>query len=84
MVNKRRAVRNALARLGLQAGAREVVAALAEAGIHVSEELVQRVRREVLAELLPPRPGRAGPPPPLDRRRTRPFQKRLPRRHGRG
>jgi hypothetical protein len=83
MVNKRRAVRNALARLGLQAGAREVVAALAGQGIHVSEELAQRVRREVLAQLLPPQRRRAGPPA-LDRRRTRPFQKRLPRRHGKG
>jgi hypothetical protein len=80
MRSKRHAVRNALARLGLQAGAREVVATLAGQGIHVSEELVQRVRREVLAELLPLRQGQAGPPRPLDRRRTRPFQKRPPRR----
>ncbi len=79
MLNKRRAVRNALARLGLQAGAREVVAALAADGVHVSEELVQRVRREALAELIP-RTGRAGPPPLLDRRRTRAYQKRPPRR----
>ena len=83
MLNKRRAVRDALDRLGLQAGAREVVAALAAEGVYVGEDLVQRVRREVLAELLP-RPGRATPKLPLDRRRTRPFQKRPPRRHGKG
>jgi hypothetical protein len=82
MFNKRRAVRNALARLGLQAGAREVVAALLDQGVRVSEELVQRVRRQVLAELLPQPRARAVQPLPLDRRRTRPFQKR-PRRHGR-
>jgi hypothetical protein len=84
MLNKRRAVRNTLARLGPQAGAHEVAAALAAEGIHVSEALVQRVRQEVLAELLSPRQGRAGPPLPLDRRRTRPFQKRPPRRYGKG
>ncbi len=79
MLNKRRAVRNALARLGLQTRAREVVAALAAEGVHVGEELVQRVRREILAELLP-HPESVRPPLPLDRRRTRPFQKRPPRR----
>lgn len=77
MRSKRRAVRDVLARLGLHAGAREVVAALAAEGVRVGEELVQRVRREVLAELLPQQ-NRATPPP-LDRRRMRPFQKRPPR-----
>ena len=47
---KRRAIRNTLARLGMQAKPGEVVAALALHGIAVSESLVRAVLMEMLRE----------------------------------
>jgi hypothetical protein len=46
-----RAVRQALARLGMQARADEIVAHLARYEIAVSETLVQRVRLEMLRKI---------------------------------
>jgi hypothetical protein len=62
---KRRAVENALHRLGLQAKAGEVVAALARLGIAVGEGLVRLVRFEMLkaAGGLRAQPGRPHRPP---------------------
>ena len=42
------AIQNALARLGMQASPKQVVAALAEFGIDVTEALVRRVKMEML------------------------------------
>ena len=46
--SKRRAIQNALARLGMQASPKQVVAALAEFGIDVTEALVRQVKVEML------------------------------------
>jgi hypothetical protein len=45
---KRRAIQNALDRLGMQASPKQVVAALAECGIDVNEGLVRQVKVEKL------------------------------------
>jgi hypothetical protein len=50
IMTRKGAIQNALARLGLQAGPTQVVTALAEIGIAVSEELVHRVKLEMLKE----------------------------------
>jgi len=49
--SKAKAIQNALARLGLQASAKQVVAAVASFGIDVSEALVCRVKRGMLKEV---------------------------------
>ena len=49
-MGKKRAVQNTLGRLGMQASNREVVAALAEVGVGVTEGLVRQVRVELLKE----------------------------------
>jgi hypothetical protein len=49
-MSRRRAIQKTLGRLGMQAGNREVVAALAECGIGVTEGLVRQVRIEMLKE----------------------------------
>ena len=49
-MGSRRAVQNALARLGMQASNQEVVAALAECGIGVTEGLVRQIKAEMLKE----------------------------------
>ena len=48
--SKRRVIQNALARLGMQASPKQVVAALAEFGIDVTEALVRQVRVEMLKQ----------------------------------
>jgi hypothetical protein len=55
----KQAIRAALFRLGLQTGTRQVVRALAAAGVCVSAELVRLVKLELLRE--PPRPRPANP-----------------------
>jgi hypothetical protein len=49
--SKRRAIQNALARLGMQASPKQVVAALAEFGIDVTETLVRQVKVQMLKRL---------------------------------
>ncbi len=49
-MSKKRAIQNALARLGMQASNKEVVAALAVVGIGVPEGLVRQVKVEMLKE----------------------------------
>jgi hypothetical protein len=49
-INKLRAIENALRRMGLQAGAKDVVAELAAFGIDVSESLVQVARVKMLKD----------------------------------
>ena len=48
--SRSRAIQNAVARLGMQASPKQVVAALAEFGIDVSEGLVRRVKVEMLKQ----------------------------------
>jgi hypothetical protein len=45
-----RAIQNALARFGMQASPKQIVTALADFGIDVSEGLVRRVKVEILKE----------------------------------
>ena len=49
-MGRRRAIQKTLGRLGMQASNREVVAALAECGMSVAEELVRQVKVEMLKE----------------------------------
>jgi len=49
-INRARAVNKALARLGMQANAQEVIAFLAGYGVQVDAGLVQQVRRNLLKE----------------------------------
>ncbi len=49
-MGRRRAIQKTLGRLGMQASNQEVVAALAEWGVGVTEELVRQVKVEVLKE----------------------------------
>ncbi len=50
-MSKKRAIQNVLARLGMQASNKEVVAALATVGIGVPEGLVRQVKVEMLKEV---------------------------------
>ena len=47
-MGRRRAIQKTLGRLGIQASNQEVVAALAECGMSVTEELVRQVKVEML------------------------------------
>ena len=49
-MGRRRAIQQTLGRLGMQASNQEVVAALAECGIGVTEGLVRQVKVEILKE----------------------------------
>jgi hypothetical protein len=49
-MRRRRAIQKTLGRLGMQAGNQEVIAALAECGIGVTEEFVRQVKVEMLKE----------------------------------
>jgi hypothetical protein len=49
-VSRKRAIQNTLGRLGMQASNKEVVAALAEIGIGVTEGLVHQVKVEMLKQ----------------------------------
>jgi hypothetical protein len=77
-VSKKRTIQNTLARLGMQASNKEVVAALAEAGIGVAVGPVRRIKVELLKEAarverqqvrLPARSGRLQCPPKIPPRR---------------
>ena len=50
-ISRTRAIQNALARLGMQASPKQVVAALAEFGIDVTETLVRQVKVQMLKRL---------------------------------
>jgi hypothetical protein len=50
-MGRKRAIQKTLGRLGMQASNREVVAALAECGMSVTEALVRQVRVEMLKEV---------------------------------
>jgi hypothetical protein len=81
--DKRRAVRNALSSLGLQARPDEVVAALAELGVAVGAGLVRRVRLEILQDQYRTARQQTRATPP-DRRPDRRRLPQLPRRSTRG
>ena len=49
-VNKRTAIRNMLARLGMQASAKQVVEALSVHGIAVSDRFVARVKAQMFRD----------------------------------
>ena len=73
----RRAIRNALYRLGLHATPKAVVHALRQQGIQVDEELVRQVRIELVGETTGARVGKASRPvsSPAVRRRPQGFPK---------
>ena len=49
-ISRTRAIQNTLARLGMQASSKQVVAALAEFGIDVNEGLVRQVKVDMLKQ----------------------------------
>ncbi len=69
---KKRAIRNALHRLGLHTTPKGVVDALAQQGVRVDEPLVRQVRLEVLKEGTEARVGKAPKPVPSPAVRRRP------------
>lgn len=71
--SKKRAIRNALFRLGLHTTPKSVVAALAQQGIHVNVELVRQVHYELLKETTRPRVGKVARPVPAVCRRPQGF-----------
>jgi hypothetical protein len=77
--SRKRAVENALGRLGMQAKPEEVIAALAQQGIEVSEEFVRLVRIGLLKATARMRGQPSSPHAPRSqvRRRTTPA----PRTH---
>jgi hypothetical protein len=79
---KKRAIRNALSRLGLHATPKAVVQALGWQGVRVTEELVRLVRFEMLAVTTRARISKVPRPvpPPAVRRCPKGF----PGRRGRG
>jgi hypothetical protein len=49
-ISRTRAIRNALARLGMQASPKQIVSFLANVGIDVSERLVRQVKVDMLKQ----------------------------------
>lgn len=70
-MGRRRAIKQTLGRLGMQAANNEVVAALAECGILVSEEMVRQVRVEMLKEVAKVERHKVTVPGRLQRRQVR-------------
>jgi hypothetical protein len=80
-VNKRRAIRTALARLGMQAKPGEVVETLDGYGIEVSEKLVSRVKLQIIQDEAKATRERSKRPP-KPKSRHRPQQRKIPPRRG--
>jgi hypothetical protein len=79
--NKQRAIKNTLARLGMHATPKQVVAELQRFGIEVSEEFVSRVKDQIRREeskALAERSKR----PPKKQNRNRLQQRKIPQRRG--
>jgi hypothetical protein len=68
----KRAIRNALFRLGLHTTPKAIVEALAKQGIQVTEELLRLVRIEILKEISRARGGKVPRPVPSMAARRRP------------
>ena len=80
-VNKWRAIRNMLARLGMHATPGQVVEALESLDIEVSENFVARVKAQMFrdeAKAVRERSKR----PPKTKTRSRPQQRKVPRQRG--
>jgi hypothetical protein len=78
--SRARAIRNTLARLGMQASPKQVVATLAGCGIEVDEALVRRVKIEMLKEAAQvDRHQRKAPPAERPKAQRPP---KVPPRHG--
>jgi hypothetical protein len=82
MAGKKRAIRNAYSRMGLNATPKAVVHALRERGVQVDEELVRQVRIELLKETTRGRGVGFSRPVASPAVRRRP--QRFPGRRGRG
>ena len=79
--NKRQAIRNMLAQLGMQAKPQEVAETLDGYGIEVSERLVSRVKVQMVQdEARATRERSKRPPKPESRHR--PQQRKIPPRRG--
>ena len=78
-MNKRRAIRNILARLGLQAGSEQAVEALATYGIQATNHFVASVKSQILrceAKAVREQSKR----PPKIKSRNRPQQRKIVRK----
>lgn len=80
-VNKRRAIRNTLGRLGMQATPTQVVEALEGFGVEVSETFVSQVRLQMLRHDTKATRERSKRPPKI-KSRKRPQQRKIPGRGG--
>jgi len=70
-MGKRRAIQKTLGRLGMQASNQKVVAALADCGVSVTEELVRQVKVETLKEACKVERERVTAPGRFQRRQMR-------------
>ena len=78
-LNKRRAIRNMLARLGMHATPGQVVEALESLGIEVSENFVTRVKAQMFPDEAKSVRERSKRPP---KTRSRPQQRKVPPQRG--
>jgi hypothetical protein len=77
--NKRRAIRNTLDRLGMQAKPEQVVEALERHGLEVSDRFVSLVKMQMLRDDAKAARERSKRPPKLKTRR-RPQRRKIPPR----
>ena len=75
--NKQKAIRNAIARLGMHAKPNKVVDELAGFGIEVSEEFVSKVKGQIRREESKALRERSKRPPKI-KSRKRPQQRKIP------
>lgn len=76
-INKRRAIRSTLARLGRHSTPTQVVAALESYGIEVSENFVARVKAQMFGSETKAARERSKRPPKT-KSRNRPQQRKIP------
>ena len=79
--NKRKAIRTTLARLGMHATSQQVIEALHELGIEVSERFVSQVKAQMLRDEDKATRERSKRPPKT-KSRNRPQQRKIPPRRG--
>ena len=80
-VNKRKAIRTTLARLGMHATPQQVIEALHELDIEVSERFVSQVKAQILRDEAKATRERSKRPPKT-KGHSRPQQQKIPPRRG--
>ena len=80
-INKRKAIRTTLDRLGMHATAQQVIEALHGLGIQVSERFVSQVKAQMVRDEAKATRERSKRPPKT-KGRSRPQQRKIPPRRG--